>query len=388
MHNENNASVDLDKLEALARAATPGPWAYQEDSDAYTHIIRPVASPGWIIASATQTSKPEGEANGRWIAAANPATILSLIDLTRRASASQISKDAGGEPLAEQVRCNECAGTGSYSRQGDCTDCNGKGYNWEPIEQASAAGTGSEQPGGLPNQFRKKPVVIEAIQWPGTKFETTPPKWFSDAMYLTPGAPGFVMRLDNDILIETLEGQMRAQPGDWIIRGIKGELYPCKPDIFAASYEPALALAPLPEQDDDARDAALEEAAGVFESAAKHNAKEGRTVFAHEQQARAERMRAAMSASRPDDKGEGMSPSEPREECPQVAGSVDRDPLYEKAVILVRTRNRASLSLLQRELLIGYNRTARLFEAMEAAGVVSTLDEDGHRAVLTAKETP
>jgi hypothetical protein len=101
MRNENNAGVDLEsaaleKLEALALAATPGPWAYQEDSDAYTHIIRPVASPGWIIASATQTSKPEGEANGRWIAAANPATILALIDLARRASASQISKDAGG----------------------------------------------------------------------------------------------------------------------------------------------------------------------------------------------------------------------------------------------------------------------------------------------------
>jgi len=76
---------NLDRLEALARAATPGPWAYQEDSDAYTHIVRPVASPGWIIASATQTSKPEGEANGRWIAAANPAAVLALIQLARRA---------------------------------------------------------------------------------------------------------------------------------------------------------------------------------------------------------------------------------------------------------------------------------------------------------------
>ena len=75
---------DLDRLEALARAATPGPWAYQEDSDAYTHIVRPVASPGWIIASGTQTSKPEGEANGRWIAAANPAAVLALIALARR----------------------------------------------------------------------------------------------------------------------------------------------------------------------------------------------------------------------------------------------------------------------------------------------------------------
>lgn len=40
-------------------------------------------------------------------------------------------------------------------------------------------------------------------------------------------------------LIQTLEGVMRAYPGDWIIRGVKGELYPCKPDIFDATYEPA-----------------------------------------------------------------------------------------------------------------------------------------------------
>jgi hypothetical protein len=40
------------------------------------------------------------------------------------------------------------------------------------------------------------------------------------------------------MLIETLEGVMRAEVGDWIIRGVKGEFYPCKPDIFAATYEP------------------------------------------------------------------------------------------------------------------------------------------------------
>lgn len=88
-------------------------------------------------------------------------------------------------------------------------------------------------------EFRKKPVVIEAIQWPGTKFETSPPEWFTKAMYIEPGAPGFIMRWGDEIVIETLEGQMRAQPGDWIIRGIKGEIYPCKPDIFAATYEDA-----------------------------------------------------------------------------------------------------------------------------------------------------
>jgi len=99
--------------------------------------------------------------------------------------------------------------------------------------------------GARAEQYRKKPVVIEAIQWPGTKFESAPPQWFRDAMYADPGTPGFVIRIGDRILIETLEGQVWAQPGDWIIRGVKGELYPCKPDIFAATYEPA-ALAAQP----------------------------------------------------------------------------------------------------------------------------------------------
>ncbi len=97
--------------------------------------------------------------------------------------------------------------------------------------------------GASAEQYRKKPVVIEAIQWPGTKFEITPPQWFRDALYAEPGAPGFVMRIGDRIVIETLEGQVWAQPGDWIIRGVKGELYPCKPDIFAATYEPAALVA-------------------------------------------------------------------------------------------------------------------------------------------------
>ncbi|HLE04564.1 MAG TPA: hypothetical protein VI729_08150 [Anaerolineales bacterium] len=55
--------------------------------------------------------------------------------------------------------------------------------------------------------FRKKPVVIQAI------------------------------RMNVAVDIPTLEGTMRCDPGDWIIRGVKGEVYPCKPDIFEATYE-------------------------------------------------------------------------------------------------------------------------------------------------------
>jgi len=88
-------------------------------------------------------------------------------------------------------------------------------------------------------KFRKKPVVIEAVQWDGCAILDTP-EWLKSAVRTgTPDTPGCVMRLGNDIHIGTLEGVMIAKPGDWIIRGVKGEIYPCRPDIFAATYEPA-----------------------------------------------------------------------------------------------------------------------------------------------------
>jgi len=80
-------------------------------------------------------------------------------------------------------------------------------------------------------KFRKKPVVIEAVQYNDGE---QPEELAADA------AAGRVDYGDDGLMrIETLEGRMIAQPGDWIIRGVKGELYPCKPDIFAATYEPA-----------------------------------------------------------------------------------------------------------------------------------------------------
>lgn len=60
----------------------------------------------------------------------------------------------------------------------------------------------------LVKKFRKKPVIVEAYQ---TKKE---------------------------MIVQTLEGPLRASPGDWIITGIKGEQYPCKPDVFSKTYEP------------------------------------------------------------------------------------------------------------------------------------------------------
>ena len=86
------------------------------------------------------------------------------------------------------------------------------------------------------SKYRKKPVVIEAFQ-----LGQAAPSWLNDAI----GTGGVTVHATFEApttlayaLIRTLEGEMRANLGDWIIRGVKGELYPCKPDIFAEIYDP------------------------------------------------------------------------------------------------------------------------------------------------------
>jgi hypothetical protein len=89
-------------------------------------------------------------------------------------------------------------------------------------------------------RFRKKPVVVDAWRFTGqdrhewpmwVKSHPTTAAFYDDIAASLPCS---------HITIGTLEGEMRADRGDWIIRGVKGELYPCKPDIFEATYEPAL----------------------------------------------------------------------------------------------------------------------------------------------------
>lgn len=84
-------------------------------------------------------------------------------------------------------------------------------------------------------KFRKKPVVIEAAYWNGTEEST-----FEVMSFCNSDDVFHVMGKDVEFIeIQTLEGRMRADIGDWIIRGIKGELYPCKPEIFVQTYDPA-----------------------------------------------------------------------------------------------------------------------------------------------------
>jgi len=81
------------------------------------------------------------------------------------------------------------------------------------------------------NKYRKKPVIIEAIQW--TK-ETMP-----EVMKFTKelGEKRLINIDDTMLVIRTLEGDIVAKPGDYIIKGIKGEFYPCRADIFKLTYE-------------------------------------------------------------------------------------------------------------------------------------------------------
>jgi hypothetical protein len=76
-------------------------------------------------------------------------------------------------------------------------------------------------------KYVKKPIVVEAFRYGHEDF----PGWMADADY-------YINKPHDWLVIMTLEGDMAAQKGDYIIKGIKGEFYPCKPDIFEASYDP------------------------------------------------------------------------------------------------------------------------------------------------------
>lgn len=86
-------------------------------------------------------------------------------------------------------------------------------------------------------KFRKKPVIIEAIQLP-PKGNITDAQ-ANEVVEFLRDAAWFQDWNVGGLNIRTLEGVMHADPCDWIIKGVKGEFYPCKPDIFAMTYEPA-----------------------------------------------------------------------------------------------------------------------------------------------------
>lgn len=84
-------------------------------------------------------------------------------------------------------------------------------------------------------KFRKLPVVIDAFHWTGTNgIELM--RWVEG---FGPNTSGTELGIDfaaSEVTVKTKEGEMRGAPGDWIIRGVHGEYYPCKPDIFEKTY--------------------------------------------------------------------------------------------------------------------------------------------------------
>ena len=75
-------------------------------------------------------------------------------------------------------------------------------------------------------RYRKKPVVIEAVQW-----------LYTNTDEIVKFAGNDVDTMHGGLIIHTLEGDMRASVGDYIVKGVNGEFYPCKPDIFELTYE-------------------------------------------------------------------------------------------------------------------------------------------------------
>lgn len=93
----------------------------------------------------------------------------------------------------------------------------------------------------IAKRYRKKPVEIEAIQWDGTAEAATPIiQWMlendASVSYDCLTEPCYGDDGGHAIVVRTLEGDMTVSPGDYVIRGVRGEFYPCKPDIFHQTY--------------------------------------------------------------------------------------------------------------------------------------------------------
>lgn len=106
---------------------------------------------------------------------------------------------------------------------------------------------------GLAERWRKKPVVIDAVRCGGRIAWRDIAEWCGGTVLKSANG-----RSNVGIIIPTLEGDMHADAGDWIIRGVQGEFYSCKPDIFAATYERASDAWLARLTDDDVVEAAAE----------------------------------------------------------------------------------------------------------------------------------
>lgn len=251
---------DLSALEGLLGEATPGLWAIDgrflvtsdkieldmerrciADLD-YFHMPFNHANAALIVAAVNALPALlaiAGEVEG--LRAENEALREALKDLC---DAWDISKEDG--PRTDRFRGNV-----TEAQAAARSALNQPSEGVTSSQERHPASGGVTSPGSeTPMHWRKKPVVIEAHQWTKHGF-TLAPEWLAERERVYGGfVDGTCRREDEDLLIQTLEGTMRALPGDWIIKGVQGEIYPCKPDIFATTYEPADAARPAPTADD------------------------------------------------------------------------------------------------------------------------------------------
>ena len=90
-------------------------------------------------------------------------------------------------------------------------------------------------------KYKKRPIIIEAFKWTGDRHQTEDPEWaiqaIKDGTIVIPNLEWSMRVYQRPVMeINTLEGVMIANQGDYIIKGVNGELYPCKPDIFEKTY--------------------------------------------------------------------------------------------------------------------------------------------------------
>lgn len=91
----------------------------------------------------------------------------------------------------------------------------------------------------MPDRYRKKPVVIEAWRFDGSWCSGKDIlDWMNPGWSLEVSKPRWSDKNGGELYIPTLEGEMTASAGDFVIKGVQGEFYPCKPEIFHATYEP------------------------------------------------------------------------------------------------------------------------------------------------------
>lgn len=107
------------------------------------------------------------------------------------------------------------------------------------VDSAPPAKQPGTPPGPHTGSYRKRPLAVEAFQMTQAAREDNAdwPQWLHEAWNKEPEDDGAVGPWIDFLAVNTLEGKLGVSPGDWIIRGVKGELYPCKPDIFEMTYE-------------------------------------------------------------------------------------------------------------------------------------------------------